>query len=76
MSLHELVTDPEQRMRLHAWAAWIWLVLTVVTTVLAVLFPEHPWLMAWVIAMSGYAIVVGHWSAREGAAPSAKEEPS
>lgn len=60
-------------MRLHTAAAWIWLTLTLFTTAAAMVWPEHPWLLAWVIAMSGYANVVGHWSAREGAAPSAKE---
>lgn len=65
---------PEQRIRLHTWLAWLWLGLTLATTAAAMRWPEHPWLLAWVICMSGYANVVGHWSAREGAAPSAAED--
>ena len=67
--------SPEARIRLHTWLAWLWLALTLATTGAAMRWPEHPWLLAWVICMSGYANVVGHWSAREGAAPSASEEP-
>lgn len=73
MNLRTWVTDPEHRITLHTYAAWIWLVLTLLTTAAAMRWPEHPWLLAWIITMSGYANVVGHWSAREGAAPSAQE---
>jgi hypothetical protein len=65
--------SPEARMRLHLWLVWLWIVLTIATTVLALYLGESPF-MAWVIAISGYANVCGHWSAREGAAPSASEE--
>ena len=53
--------------RMHGWLAVGWLALTLGTTVLAVIFPEHPWLLAWVIFMSGYALTVSHWAAREAA---------
>jgi hypothetical protein len=66
--------SPEGRIRLHTWAAWIWLGLTIVTTVWAVIYPGHPLLLAWLVFMSGYAIVGTHWSAKEGAAPSAEAE--
>lgn len=72
MNLRVWVNDPEHRIALHTWAAWLWLVLTIGTTAAAVVWPEHPWLIAWLIFMSGYAIVSTHWAAREGAAPSAQ----
>jgi hypothetical protein len=65
---------PEQRIRLHTWLAWLWLGLTLATTAWAVYAPDSQFLAAWIIAMSGYANVCGHWGAREGAAPSASEE--
>ncbi len=55
---------------MHGWLAVAWFILTLVTTGLALWFPEHPWLLAWVIFMSGYANTAAHWAAREGAAPS------
>lgn len=63
---------PEARIRLHTTLAWAWLALTPATTAAAPAWPEHPRLLARVIAMSGYANVCGHWSAKEGAAPSAE----
>lgn len=66
--------SPHARIRLHEVMAGVWAVLTLGTTGAAMLWPEHPWLLAWVICMSGYANVVGHWSAKEGAAPSAGAE--
>jgi hypothetical protein len=65
---------PEQRIRLHTWLAWLWLALTIVTTAWAVYDHEHPLLLAWLVFMSGYAIVSTHWAGREGAAPSAPAE--
>ena len=65
---------PEARMRLHSWGAWIWLALAIGTTSWAFYDPDNRYLLAWVIFMSAYANFVGHWSAREGAAPSATEE--
>jgi hypothetical protein len=65
---------PEQRIRLHTWAAWAWLALAVATTTWALYQPDNRYLLAWVIFMSAYANTASHWSAREGAAPSAKEE--
>lgn len=65
--------SPEQRMRLHAGAAVLWLVLAVATTGWALVMPDNHYLLAWVIFMSAYANTASHWSAREGAAPSAKE---
>ena len=72
MNVHAWVTDPERRITLHTWAAWIWVGLTLATTAAALIWPDHPAVLAWIITMSGYANVVGHWSAREGAAPSAQ----
>lgn len=65
--------SPEQRMRLHAGAAVLWLVLAIATTGWALAMPDNRYLLAWVIFMSAYANTASHWSAREGAAPSAKE---
>jgi hypothetical protein len=65
---------PEQRIRLHTWLAWLWLALTVGTTAAAIIWHDATWLLAWLVFMSGYAIVSTHWAAREGAAPSAREE--
>jgi len=53
--------------------AGVWFVLLVGTTAWAVWDPESKFLIAWVICMSAYANFVGHWSAREGAAPSEQE---
>ena len=71
MSLHDWVTEPELRIRLHTWLALLWVALTVITTIWAWVVERNP-LMAWVIFMSGYALSATHWAAREGAAPSAK----
>lgn len=65
--------SPQSRMRVHACLVIFWGLLTLVTTAWAVLAPEHPWLMAWLIFISCYAIVSTHWAGFEGAAPSAKE---
>jgi hypothetical protein len=73
VSLHTWVTDPEHRMTLHAYAAWLWLALAILTTAWALYDPENRYLLAWVIFMSAYANTASHWSAREGAAPSARE---
>jgi hypothetical protein len=62
---------PEQRIRLHSWAAWLWLALAVATTGWALVDSENHALLAWVIFMSAYANTASHWSAKEGAAPSA-----
>ena len=62
--------SPHARVRLHEVLAVVWGVLTVATTAAAVAWPEHPLLLAWITFMSGYALMVGHWSAKEGAAPS------
>lgn len=65
--------SPRQRMRLHAGAALLWLGLAIATTAWALLMPDNRYLLAWVIFMSAYANTASHWSAREGAAPSARE---
>jgi hypothetical protein len=64
---------PAARIRMHTWLAWVWLVLAVGTTGWAFWQPENRYLLAWIVFMSAYANCCGHWSAREGAAPSAKE---
>ncbi len=51
-------------------AAWLHVALTVIWVVLAV--PTFLWWresVTWVVTMSWYAIVVGHWSAVEAARP-------
>lgn len=64
--------DPRTMVIVHGWAAVLWAVLALGTTVAAVMFPEHPTLLAWVIFMSGYANAAAHWSARQGAEAEAK----
>lgn len=64
---------PEARIKLHEVLAGVWAVLALGTTGWALYDNENKFLLAWVIFMSAYANVVGHWSAREGAAPSAEE---
>lgn len=66
--------SPEQRMRLHAGAAVLWLVLAIATTGWAIWDSDSKFLLAWVIFMSAYANTASHWSAREGAAPSAGDD--
>ena len=66
--------SPKARMRLHLVLVAFWVLLTVLTTAAAVIWPEHPLLMAWLILISCYAIVSTHWAAYEGAAPSARED--
>ena len=73
MSLLAVLDDPKMMAHVHGWLAVVWAVLTVLTTAWALIAPEHPWLLAWVIAMSGWANTAAHWGARQGAAPSAKE---
>lgn len=63
--------SPETRIKLHTWLAVIWLVLTIVTTAWAWAVQKDI-LLGWITFMSGYANVGTHWSAREGAAPSAE----
>ena len=58
---------------LHTWAAGIWLVLAIGTTAWGIVTPDHPYLLAWVIFMSGYANVAAHLAGRAGAAPSEGE---
>lgn len=65
--------SPEGRIRLHEIMAGCWTVLALGTTGWALWDPENKFLLAWVIFMSAYANVVGHWSAKEGAAPSQEE---
>lgn len=60
--------------RVHNWAAGVWLALALGTTGWALYDPENRYLLAWVIFMSAYANTASHWSAREGAAPSAPKE--
>jgi hypothetical protein len=57
---------------MHTWLAWVWLGLTLITTAAAWWWHDQPWLLAWITFMSGYALTATHWSAREGAAPSAE----
>jgi hypothetical protein len=64
--------SPEARIRLHTWLARLWLALAVATTGWALWSPDNRYLLAWVIFMSAYANTASHWSAREGAAPSAR----
>jgi hypothetical protein len=72
MNFHALVNEPKSRILLHTWASGVWLVLTIATTLWALWIGEY--LLGWLTFMSGYANVVGHLSAREGAQPSAKPE--
>ena len=65
--------SPQARMRLHLVLVAFWMLLTILTTAAAVIWPEHPLLMPWLIFISCYAIVSTHWSGFEGAAPSANE---
>lgn len=68
-----LKLSPEMRMRVHATGIDIFSVLCVATTAFAIFFPDSPYLFPWLIFISCYALVVGHWASYEGAAPSAKE---
>jgi hypothetical protein len=70
-----LKLSPEMRMRVHATAIDIWGVLCIGTTIFAIFFPDSPYLFPWLIFISCYALVVGHWASYEGAAPSAEEIP-
>jgi hypothetical protein len=60
----------------HTWAAGIWLVLAVLTTAWAIVTPDNPYLLAWIVFMSGYANVGAHLAGRAGAGPSEGESPS
>jgi hypothetical protein len=74
VTLLTALSDPARMIRVHGWAALVWLVLAILTTAWALYDPENRYLLAWVVFMSAYANCASHWSAREGAAPSAKEE--
>lgn len=76
MSIMNTLRDPSRMIGVHSRLAVLWLVLAILTTVWALYDPENRYLLAWVIFMSAYANCVGHWGAREGAAPSACEEVS
>lgn len=64
------MSDPRRTIREQTRLIYLWRVLTVVTTVAAVIFPDSPLLMAWVIFMSAYAIVISHEAVKAGAEPS------
>jgi hypothetical protein len=70
-----LKLNPEMRMRVHATFIDTWGVLGLGTTIFAIFFPDSPYLFPWLIFISCFALVVGHWAAYEGAAPSAEEIP-
>lgn len=65
--------SPERTARAHKVLAAIWLLLALVTTGWAIVQPDNPYLLAWVIFMSGYANVAAHLAASAGAGPSASE---
>jgi hypothetical protein len=60
--------------RVHNWAAVVWLALAIGTTGWALYDPENRYLLAWVIFMSAYANVASHLSASAGAGPSEGED--
>jgi len=66
--------SPEVRIKLHTWLACLWFMLAILTTGWAFYDPENRFLLAWIIFMSAYANTASHWSAREGAAPSADDD--
>lgn len=66
--------SPKARMRVQLSLVVVWSLLTLGTTGFAVMYPEHPLLIPWLIFISCYAIVATHWAGFEGAAPSAKED--
>lgn len=66
--------SPRARMRVHQGLVALWAALTIGTTGWAVWMPDSPYLMAWLIFISCYAVVCTHWAGFEGAAPSAKED--
>jgi hypothetical protein len=68
------LSDPKIMVRVHGWATVAWIVLSVVTTGLALTFPENSVLLAWVIFMSGYANAASHWGARQAAEAGAEVE--
>ena len=69
--MFRFLSDPKRMIKVHGVLALLWVVLALGTTVWAVLDSESKYLLAWVIWMSGYANAAAHWSARQGAAPSA-----
>lgn len=71
--MNVLRLSPTARMRVHQGLVALWVVLTIGTTAWAVWAPQSSLLMPWLIFVSCYAIVGTHWSAYEGAAPSAPE---
>ncbi len=73
VNIPRVLNDPKAMARLHGVLALVWLVLAILTTVWGVISQESPYLIAWLIFMSGYANAASHWGARQGAAPSAKE---
>jgi hypothetical protein len=70
--IRSTLANPEKMIVVHTWMAIIWALLSLATTIAAVVFPDNRFLLAWVIFMSGYANTVGHWAARQGAAPNAE----
>ena len=70
-----VLSDPKAMAKVHGALALVWLVLAILTTVWALYDPENEYLLAWVIAMSAEAHAAAHWSARQGAAPSAEGAP-
>lgn len=68
-----VLDDPKRMMAVHGWLAALWLALAVGTTAWAFYDPESRYLLAWLVFMSAYANAGAHWSARQGAAPSAED---
>jgi len=65
-----MFSDPHTVAKLHGLLAGLWFVLALATTGFAIYAPDNPFLLAWVIFMSGYANCAAHLAARAGAGPS------
>jgi hypothetical protein len=59
--------DARVMVRVHSWLTISWWILALGTTILALLYPDNRFLLAWVIFMSGYANAATHWSAKQAA---------
>ena len=75
-SVASVLSNPVIMAKVHGILVLVWITLAIATTSWALYDPDSKYLLAWVIAMSAYANAAAHWSARQGAAPSAGEVSS
>ena len=66
--------DPIFMRAVHGWLTVLWFISAPPTCVLAIMYPDSKYLMAYLVIVSVYAVVVGHWSTYGAARVEVKQE--